>query len=116
MEKIDGLWTVEGLPLENATTGGILVFCRGQVLGGGDRYYCVGDYFLKATLLEIKVRAFHFIGAVHSGMAGSKPDFHLHFHGRVLTELIEGYVISIGNNEYEVKAPLRLIWRAPLRL
>src|SRR5581483_6145921 len=99
MGKIDGLWTVEGLPLENASTGGILVFCRGQVLGGGDRYYCVGDYFLKATVLEINVRVFHFIGTVHSGMAGSKPDFHLYFRGRVLTELIEGYVNHIGDYE-----------------
>jgi hypothetical protein len=114
MQNIDGLWTVEGLPLEVASSGGILVFCRGQVLGGGDRYYCIGAYSLKITLLEMEVRVFHFLGAVYSGVAGNKPDFHLHFRGAVLTELIEGHVNSVDDRA--AKVPLKLVWRAPLRL
>jgi hypothetical protein len=114
MKEIDGLWTVEGLPLEVASSGGVLVFCRGHVLGGGDRFYCIGAYSWKAALLEIEVRVFHFLGAVHSGVAGSKPDFHLHFRGRVLTEVIEGQVNYV--DDHKAAAPLKLIWRAPLRM
>lgn len=111
MESIDGLWTAEGMSLDGASSGGILVFCRGQVFGGGDRYYCIGSYKLGAVV-EIEARVFHFHGSVHSRIAGMKPDFHLHFRGRVLTELIEGYVSRA--DDMEVKMPFKLIWRAPL--
>jgi hypothetical protein len=114
MQRIDGLWTVEGLSLEGATSGGVLVFCHGQVFGGGDRYYCIGTYSLSGAFIDIEARIFHFHGAVHSRVAGNKPDFHLHFRGGVLTEVIEGQVNRA--DDHEVNAPLKLIWRAPLPL
>jgi hypothetical protein len=112
VQSIDGLWTVEGLSLESGTSGGVLVLCRGQVLGGGDRYYCVGSFKRNGAIVEIDARVYHFHGAVHSRVAGTKPDFHIHFRGRLLTEVIEGQVHRADDRD--VKLPFQLVWRAPL--
>jgi hypothetical protein len=108
MQSVDGLWTVEG----TSADGGILVLCRGRVLGGGNRYYAVGTYTLRGGTIEIEARAYHFHGPAHSPLAGTRPDFHLHFRGQVLTELIEGHVDR--TEDRAVRVPFKLIWRAPL--
>ena|SRR5690348_2228805 len=111
MQRIDGLWTVEGISLDTATSAGVLVLCCGQVVGGGERYYCVGSYKAKRAIVEIDVKFYHYHGAVHSPVAGARPDFQIRFRGRVLTELIEGNARCADG---AVSVPFRLVWRAPL--
>ena len=112
MKSLDGLWTVEGVSFEAADEGGVLMLTHGQVLGGGNRFYCIGTYRQHGGIVEIDIRSFHFHGSAYSPVFGGKPDYHLHLRGRVLTEVIEGAVERV--DELTVQVPFRMIWRAPL--
>ncbi len=55
------------------------------------------------------------IRSLDLGAASRAPGdriFHLHFRGRISTELIAGHVTRA--DEQEIRLPFRLIWRAPL--
>lgn len=83
---VDGLWTVEGQTLEGWPVSGVMIFVRNQVFGGNDRYYCLGRYRPQGHIIEIDTHLYHYHGATHSYLAGSTPDFALHFRGRVMME------------------------------
>lgn len=74
MSEIDGLWTAEGATPEGWPTSGILMFVRGQVFGGGNRYYCLGRYRLQGQRIEIEAHTYHYHGSNQTHLAEPPND------------------------------------------
>jgi hypothetical protein len=111
---VDGLWTAEGVTLEGWPISGVMIFFRDQVFGGNNRYYCLGSYRVHNRTIEIDTHLWHYHGATYSYVAGSSPDFTLHYRGGVMmgSEMIEAEV-NRAENPYP-RYPVKLLRRALL--
>ena len=114
MADIEGLWTAEGESLDGWPTSGVMVCLRNQVFGGGNRYYCTGQYRLRGGRVEIEAHIYHYAGATRSALGYGAPDFTVHYHGRLLAGagLIEGQVYRAENPNLRV--PVQFVRRAML--
>jgi hypothetical protein len=114
MTDIEGLWTAEGESVDAWPTSGVMIFLRNQIFGGGNRYYCTGQYRLRSGRVEIEARVYHYHGATRSALGHGAPDFTVNYHGRFLAGagLIEGEVYRAENPS--VRLPLQLVRRAAL--
>jgi hypothetical protein len=115
MTRMEGLWTVEVDSVSGWSLGGVLVFEAGRILGGGDRYYCLGHYEEHGDKVRGEARCFHFHGPVFNAFGGTLLDFRITFSGRHAGEVFEGKVHSDHPaTNPEMKLPFRLFWRADL--
>ena len=100
---IDGLWTVQfskseedhgGIQLEEQINrGGILVFNRNRVYGGGISYYFVGTYKETSSGITITVNAMKYNDLV-TGPFGTMDEVRFIFNGTVAgkTMKLHGHV------------------------
>lgn len=63
---MEGLWTAEFGSNIGIVGGGVVVFRDGKILGGDGTYYYVGEYTVKGTVLQAKLRLSPFIEGAES--------------------------------------------------
>jgi hypothetical protein len=85
---IDGLWVVQ-FHGPQGVGNGVVVFTKGQVLGGDDGFTYVGTYELRDDLLKARVSVKNFDSAV-SNVLGIPGNFDLLVEGKVQGKDING--------------------------
>ncbi len=85
---LDGLWIVQ-YHGPQGVGGGVVVFMKGQVLGGDSGFTYVGSYELKGDLLNAKVLVKNFDPNVPN-VLGVPGNFDLVIEGKVKDDAIEG--------------------------
>src|ERR1700721_969779 len=85
---IDGLWTVE-FHGPVGVGGGVVVFIKGQVLGGDSGYAYNGSYELKDNILKARVSVNNFNSGLPNAF-GIPGDFDLLVEGKMQGDAISG--------------------------
>ncbi len=85
---IDGLWIVQ-YHGPGGVGGGVVVFTKGQVLGGDSGFAYVGSYEEKGDILKAKVAATQFDPSVQS-VLGVPGNHDLLIEGKIVNDTIEG--------------------------
>jgi hypothetical protein len=85
---LDGLWIVQ-YHGPGGVGGGVVVFSKGQVLGGDSGFAYVGNYELKGDALKAKVTATQFDPNIQS-VLGVPGNHDLLIEGKVANDTIEG--------------------------
>ncbi len=85
---LDGLWIVQ-YHGPQGVGGGVVVFMKGQVLGGDSGFTYVGTYELKGDLLKAKVSVKNFDASVPN-VLGMPGNFELLIEGKFKNDTIDG--------------------------
>jgi T3SS negative regulator,GrlR len=93
---IEGLWIVQYEGTAGGD-GGVIVFVRGQVLGGDSAFVYTGSYQSDAQTISARVLVRKFNPAV-ANVLGIKGDFELTVRGTIQGETIKGSA-SLVNQE-----------------
>ncbi len=84
---IEGLWIVQ-VHGPQGVGGGVVVFTKGQVLGGDSGFAYVGTYEEKGDVLKARVAATHFDQNIQS-VLGIPGDHDLVFEGKIKDDKID---------------------------
>jgi len=93
---LDGLWIVQYEGTQGGD-GGVIVFIRGQVLGGDNAYVYTGTYQNNATAISARVLVRNFAPTI-GNVLGIKGDFELTVQGTIDGKIIKGSA-SLVNQE-----------------
>ena len=85
---VEGLWIVQ-YHGPAGFGGGVVVFTKGQVLGGDSGFAYVGTYEEKGDVLKAKVKATHFDKNIPS-VLGVPGDHDLLIEGKIKNDSIDG--------------------------
>jgi hypothetical protein len=107
---IDGLWILQIQP-PPVTSGGIVVFVNGKVLGGDSGFTWVGTYVLNNCLVKGRVHVHNFDPEVQS-VLGVPGDYDMHFSGNIDGDTIIGTTMIANQPQHSLA--IRLNKRAPL--
>jgi hypothetical protein len=107
----EGLWSVEYVAADGWEHGGVFVLENQRLSGGGERYYCVGEYHVAKRTFTAEARFAHFHGPTRNAFGASAPFFRLVLKGRIIADdLIEGEAHE--SDHAGPKLPFRCVWRA----
>ena|ERR1039457_4646968 len=107
---IEGLWIVQ-YHGPQGTGGGVVVFVKGQVLGGDSGFTYSGSYDLTGELFKAKVEVKNFDPSIPN-VIGLIGDFDLVLEGKVQGDTING--TGALANEPDAKIVFRLSKRRAL--
>jgi T3SS negative regulator,GrlR len=108
-KSIEGLWTVIYSHGSNYD-GGIVVFNNGQVLGGDNQYFYVGNYSVTGSQLTCKVQVIGFIKGAMSIFGFPMDHIEFLITGIIQADEIIGKGSVVGIDEATVS--MRLSKRA----
>ena len=107
----EGLWSVEYVAADGWDHGGVLVLEDERLAGGGERYYCRGNYAASHRTFTGEALFTHFHGPTRNAFGSSAPFFRLVLKGRIVADdLIEGEAHEAERPGQKI--PFRLVWRA----
>jgi hypothetical protein len=110
MNRLEGLWTVEMENVSGWKLGGVLVLQRGRLLGGGEHFYCVGEYAAHGTKVTGRARCMHYNGPVMTAFGSTVSDFRVQFEVSHRGEILVGQIHLADRPEQRL--PLRMTWRS----
>jgi hypothetical protein len=102
---LDGLWIVE-YHGPGGVGGGVVVFTKGQVLGGDSGFAYVGSYEEKGDVLKAKVTTTQFDPNIQSVM-GVPGNHDLLIEGKIKNDTIEGTGALVTHPDSKIVVRLR---------
>jgi len=102
---LDGLWIVE-YHGPGGVGGGVVVFTKGQVLGGDSGFAYVGSYEEKGDMLKAKVSTTQFDPNIQSVM-GVPGNHDLLIEGKIKNDTIEGTGALVTHPDSKIVVRLR---------
>lgn len=102
---LDGLWIVQ-YHGPGGVGGGVVVFTRGQVLGGDSGFAYVGSYEQSGDVLKAKVSATQFDANIPS-VLGVPGDHDLLIEGKIANDNIEGTGALVTHPDTKIVVRLR---------
>jgi hypothetical protein len=103
---VDGLWIVQ-YHGPAGVGGGVVVFTKGQVLGGDSGFAYVGSYEEKGDGLKARVSATQFDANIPS-VLGVPGDHDLLIEGKIKNDTIEGTGALVTHPDSKIVVRLRL--------
>jgi hypothetical protein len=91
---VEGLWIVQFVGLQGSG-GGIVVFVKGQVLGGDTGYTYIGTYATQGNNLVAKIRVSNFLPEIPN-VLGIKGDFDLQISAPINENVLQGAMSLVG--------------------
>jgi hypothetical protein len=93
---IEGLWIVQFVGLQGSG-GGVVVFTKGQVLGGDTGYTYVGTYTTQGNNLVAQICVSNFLPEIPN-VLGIKGDFDLQITAPVNERVMQGAMSLVGRS------------------
>jgi len=107
---VDGLWTIEVDAVSGWSVGGVVVFRAGRLAGGGDHYWCVGEYAVHGRKVTGWARCVHYHGPVFTAFGTTMPDFRVAFSCAHRGDALDGEIHQ--SDRPETRLPFHLLRRA----
>lgn len=102
---VDGLWIVQ-YHGAGGVGGGVVVFTKGQVLGGDSGFAYVGSYEEKGDVLKAKVSVTNFDPNIPS-VVGVPGNHELLIEGKIKNDTIEGTGALVTHPDSKIVVRLR---------
>lgn len=102
---LDGLWIVQ-YHGPGGVGGGVVIFTKGQVLGGDSGFAYVGSYEEKGEALKARVSATHFDPNIPS-VLGVPGNHDLLIEGKIKDDTIEGTGALVSHPDSKIVVRLR---------
>jgi hypothetical protein len=98
---IEGMWILKILP-PPVTSGGVVVFMNGKILGGDNGFTWVGSYSISDTMIKGRVHVHNFDPDIQS-VLGVPGDYEMHFSGTLESEnLITGTAMIANQPQHSL--------------